>query len=139
MKIERTLQIRNILKTRIADIYASACLTGEPSATIQQWIAKAKADCPKGTPQWVYSYIDGFIAAKQDELYRDWLIFGGYIDGVFYSTNRKRDDHYENCGIDPAAYADNGFVQLRGHYWSDRVQYHGGIYSRDSVKPYFIG
>lgn len=139
MRIERALRVRDELKNRVDSIYSIARLGGETSEYINQAMSEARKAMPAKTPQWVYSFIDGYRAALQAELYRDWLVYGGYVDGVFYSTYRKRDDYYGKHGIEPSAYADNGLVSSRGHYWSDRVQYHGGIFSREAVKPYFIG
>jgi hypothetical protein len=139
MRIEQALRVRDSLKIRINDLYSCARLSGMTSAEIQQSKSKIFAEIPRKPPAWVRSYCDGYIAALQAELYRDWLVHGGYIDGIFYSTHSKRNDYYEKHAIEPAAYADDRLVKERGHYWSDSVQYYGGIYSRAAVKPYFIG
>jgi len=139
MNIDRALRVRDSLKTRVNDLYSCARLSGMTGDAINSAMQTLRADCPKRTPQWVFSYIDGYRDALQSDLYANWLVFGGYIDGVFYSNQRKRDDYYEKHGIEPVDYADNGRVLNRGHYWSDRVQYRGGIFTRDWVKPYFVG
>lgn len=138
MKIERALRVRDELKNRVDSIYSIARLGGETSDWINSAMREARNAMPAKTPQWVFSFIDGYREALQKELYRDWLVFGGFMDGVFYSTHRNRADYYGKHGIDPCEYADNGRVLNRGHYWSDRVQYHGGIFTRETVKPYFV-
>ena len=138
-RIETSLRNRDRLTTRIADIYSMAILCGMTSAEINQAISDAKAQLPARTPQWVYAYADGFCKAMQDRLYADCLVYGGFIDGVFYSTHSARDDYYGKHGIEPSQYAESGKVKERGHYWRDVIQWRGGIYNRGQVKPYFIG
>jgi hypothetical protein len=81
----------------------------------------------KGCPAWVGAYVDGFSAALMESLYRDALVYGGIVDGQFYSVHRDRADYYEKHGIDPRDYADDGRVTARGHYWSS------------SLRPFFTG
>lgn len=137
MKIERALKLRDSLKTRIADIYSMAILSGMTSQEINSAVMSAYAELPAATPQWVKSYCDGVRAALQDSLYADCLVFGGFVNGRFYSTHRNRPDYYEKHGIDAVEYADNGKVTARGHYWRDSINWRGGIYTRESVKPYY--
>ncbi len=139
MNIERALTIRNSLKTRIADCYSIAVICGMDSSELNAACINARNEQPKGTPQWVFSYCDGYQAALQDSLYSNCLVYGGFIDGVFYSTHRNRHDYYEKHGIDAVDYADNGRVTQRGHYWRESINWRNGIYNRDTVKPYFIG
>ncbi len=138
MKIERAIALRNQLKTRVNDIYSCARIVGMESSAINQAYIDAKAQMPKGTPGWVFSFVDGYIAALNDDLYANWLEFGGFIDGEFYSTHRNSERYYEKHGFDAIEYSDNGRVLNRGHYWKTQVQYHGGIYTRETVKPYYF-
>lgn len=139
MRIENALKARDRLKTRVADIFATAVLCGMTSGEINDAIAAARAELPARLPQWVFAYVDGYRAAMQDRLYSDCLVFGGYVDGVFYSTHSSRPDYYGKHGINPRAYADDGIVSARGHYWRESIQWRGGIYNRGEVRPYFIG
>ena len=137
MRIERALAVRDRLKTRISDIYSMAAICAMTHADINAAVASARADVPKGTPQWVFSYADGFRAALQDRLYDSCLVYGGFVNGRFYSTHSNRPDYYEKHGIEPSAFADNGTVKGRGHYWRESIAWRGGSYNRDCVKPYF--
>lgn len=139
MKIERALKLRQALKTRVSDIYSMAILCGMTSTEINEACVKAYADLPASTPQWVRAYIDGFRQALQDSLYADCLVFGGFVDGVFMSAHRNRADYYGKHGIDACAYAEDGAVKSRGHYWREAIAWRGGTYNRGEVKPYFIG
>lgn len=137
MRIERALAIRSAAGIRLRDLYSSATIQGLTSDEIQAGWQHIRKDYPKA-PQWVWSYLDGYKQALNDSLYRDHLIFGGYIGERFYSTSRGRSDYYESCGIDPAAYADDGLVKRRGHYWRESMPFKGGTYTR-GIRPYFIG
>lgn len=137
MRIDLALKHRDGLKRRIADIYSIAIISGMTSNEINAAVISATNDLPRNVPHWVKTYCDGFRAALQDSLYADCLVFGGYVNGVFYSTHRNRPDYYGKHGIDPAAYADNGLVQKRGHYWRETIAWRGGIYTRGTVKPYY--
>jgi hypothetical protein len=138
MRLERALALRDSFKTRMADLCSMAITCGLPNAEIQASLSAMRADTPKGTPGWVWAYLDGYMAARRDEFYRDHLIFGGFFDGVFYSTHSNREDYYGKHGIDPADYADDGRVQNRGHYWPRVVPYRGGFHDRGAYKPFFI-
>ncbi len=136
MRIERALKIRAELKTRIADLYSFAHFHGLTSVEMQESCNAMLRDYPR-LPQWVTSYLDGYKQALQETLYREHLIFGGYVGDVFYSIHSNRPDYYEKHGIDPADYADNGKVTARGHYWKETVPLSNGTYNR-GIKPYFV-
>ena len=138
MKIERALKLRDSLKRRISDIYSMAVVCGMTSQEINNAVLTAQSELPAKTPQWVITYCDGLRAALQDSLYADCLVFGGFVDGQFYSTHSNRADYYGKCGIDPVDYSDNGKVTGRGHYWRESIHWRGGIYTRESVKPYYV-
>lgn len=80
------------------------------------------------SPEWVSQYLHGYWDCLSQQLYRNDLVFGGMVDGQFYSTHSDRSDYYEKSGITPSElYADDGRVTERGHYWTE------------TMKPYFIG
>lgn len=143
MRIERALAIRDRAKTRLRDVYSSAELGGYTSREISENVASIRGDYPKA-PGWVWSYIDGYEQALRDELYRSQLIFGGFVDGVFYSTHSNRDDYYGKHGISALEYSDNGRVTGRGHYWKPEGGAHianakpGYSHKRGSVRPYSV-
>lgn len=74
-------------------------------------------DCPA----WVNSYLQGVWDTLQAQAYQHDLVYGGYVDGLFYSTHSDREDYYQKHGIEPRDYADNGRVKSRGHYWKDNL------------------
>ena len=78
-------------------------------------------------PEWVRQYVRGYYHAKLDSLYAHDLVYGGTIDGVFYSTHRNRADYYESHGIEPREFGTEGKVQNLGHYWT-----------QDTSRPFFI-
>jgi len=98
-----------------------------PSDRLNKLIGDAFARLPKGAPRWLVSYGEGYRADLVEQLYRDALVHGGYVNGVFYSTYPARPDYYEKHGLEPSTYADNGKVTARGHYWID-----------DTSKPFFV-
>lgn len=139
ISIDKALRTRSKAQAAIDSLYSCARLCGYASDEITKGILSINANMPKGTPHWVRSYIDGYCAAIRNDLYANWLCYGGYIDGIFYSTHSNRDDYYGKHEIDFNRHAGDGTIQGLGHYWKERVQYPGGIYSRETVKPYFIG
>lgn len=138
MRIEKALACRDRLKGRISDIYSMAVIAGMTSSEINAACLSARAAMPKGIPAWVEAWADGYQAALQDRLYDSCLVFGGYVEGRFYSTYSWRPDYYGKHGIEPRDYADNGRVKGRGHYWRESIQWRGGTYNRGGVKPYFV-
>lgn len=79
-------------------------------------------------PRWAQSEWKGYQRCLADRLYETSLVYGGMVDGRFYSTHSNRDDYYQKHGIQPSAYADNGKVTARGHYWD----------IRGTIKPFFM-
>lgn len=132
MKIETTLQKRNAAVSRLRDYYSAAKFYFPTAREMNEEIAKIKAANLAKCPEWAKAYFDGVAAQLVHELYSvgGRLVFGGYVNGVFYSTYRNRPDYYEKHGIEPSEYADNGRVTGRGHYWIDD---NGNV-----TKPYFI-
>lgn len=128
MKIETALNRRNTAASRLRDLYSMARYGGMLAKDMDSEKRKLFSEILRGCPYWVNAYLDGYEKALRDELYRDSLMFGGFYDGVFYSTHRDRDDYYEKHGVEPAEYADNGKVTARGHYWKTTA----------TPKPYFI-
>lgn len=116
MKIERALAIHRDCLMRLRDAYSAARHYCPTSAALIKASMKARA-IPPGTPRWVAAELQGYDRALSDQLYQDSLVFGGYVDGVFYSCHSNREDYYQKHGIEPREYADNGRVKARGHYW----------------------
>ena len=128
MKIETALNHRKRALGAVKSLYSTAPIFGMESADLNQrysYIMETVTHCPA----WVREFCDGYRAALQDSLYADSLMFGGWIDGVFYSVHSARPDYYGKHGISPADYADDGRVTGRGHYWKTTKE----------PKPYFTG
>jgi hypothetical protein len=121
MRIETALKRRDRLVSALRDIYSMAHCFGLASVDLHSRCQDAyKTYCDKA-PGWVREYADGYRRALMDAAYRHELVFGGFIEGKFYSTHRDRADYYEKNGIEPSAYADDGKVTQRGHYWTKSV------------------
>ena len=127
MRIERALDERRRLAERIRAAYHTASLCKLTSEELNDMVLKAFAGLAKGAPEWVRSYGEGYGKSLNDLMYHNELVFGGYVGDVFMSTHSNRPDYYQKLGVEPSAYADNGAVQRRGHYWAS-----------DTSKPFFI-
>lgn len=127
MRLDRSIRLRSKLIMQIRDLISTAEYFCLPHAEILERRTKILI-VPKGTPAHVMSYVLGYYDALSQNFYKDALVYGGYINGVFYSTYNTRDDYYGKHGIEPCEYADNSKVKNRGHYWK-----------KDTSKHYFIG
>ena len=126
MKIERALKIRGDLEIAYASAYSHAKEFGLTSDELNESLAQArKRIAPAKTPGWVFSYLSGYSRALSQSLYRDSLIHGGIINGIFYSTHSSRPDYYGKNGIEPAAWSKDATVT--GHFWKHNVE-----------KPFFV-
>ena len=127
MRIAVALRKRDWALSRMKDIYSRATHYGLTSAAINEEVAAVweSLNAVKA-PSWIKSYLEGWRAAQTDNLYREHLVFGGKVEGVFYSTHHDRTDYYEKNGIAPCDYADDGRVKDRGHYW------------KSNLRPFFI-
>ncbi len=129
MRLETSLKrvAEAIRKTR--EIYSCAKLCGITAREIDNEVREMRQTTLANCPNWAWSEATGYERAIRDSLYESSLVFGGFVDGVFYSTHRDRADYYEKNGIQPSEYADNGKVKNRGYYWK----------TTETPKPYFIG
>lgn len=71
-------------------------------------------------PRYMREYAQGVADTLIDALYRSELVFGAWIDGVFYSTHSTRPDYYGKHGLEPSFYA-AASQDLTGHYWASDV------------------
>lgn len=117
MRIETSIKRRDQAITQLRDLYSSARICGMSSADLNSGIRRIIDTTLSNVPKWAIAEFKGYSRALGDQLYIDALMFGGFVDGKFYSTHRDRSDYYETNGIAPAEYADNGRVKARGHYW----------------------
>ena len=128
MRIETALQRKARAVMQLRDLFSSAESFGMTSAALNERVKTIRETTLAKCPHWVHAHVDGYREALTDSLYRRSLMFGGFVDGRFYSTHRTRPDYYESNGIAPADFADDGRVQDRGHYWS----------TTSTPKPFFI-
>lgn len=130
MKIERALSLRNLAASSIRSVYALALTYGPLSSAMDSDVRRVMDSTHAAkAPQWVRSYLDGYTQALRDNLYSSGeLVFGGVYQGRFYSTHNHRANYYGKHGIAASAFADDGNVKARGHYWA----------RFEGVKPYFL-
>jgi hypothetical protein len=130
MNIIKALEARDALCAAYADAWSTAETFGTTASDLIARMKRAEERHTKA-PRWVHQYAKGYAQALSDRAYAKALVYGGFIDGVFYSTHRARPDYYQTQGIEPKAFAElseGGRVIGRGHYW-DTAQ---------GMRPYFI-
>ncbi len=130
MRIETALKRRDRAISNLRDQFSSAAMFGTPSSVMNGRYADLCKVVLAKTPHWVRSYVDGYRAALTEQAYRTELVFGGFVEGKFYSVHRDRADYYERNGIEPRDYADDGLVVERGHYWRQSID-------AGTPKPFF--
>lgn len=119
----RSLRVRNEAAGKLYNLFSSAEHFGfSHTEMLTRRNAMFHAVGVDRAPRWVGSYLQGLWDYWQQSAYRHHLIYGGKIDGQFYSTHRERDDYYEKHGIEARDYADNGRVKDRGHYWKNNLK-----------------
>lgn len=103
---------------RVKDAYSSARHFHSISTKLTEKTIQIETDMGN-VPYYVRSYVRGYADAMTDQLYRDALVYGAWVDGTFYSTHRSRADYYETLGMSPR---DFGVLPatLRGHFWADK-------------------
>lgn len=126
MKLDTAISRLNDARLRLREVYSRARHFGFTQDELLKEIVKIRENL-KGAPRWALSEFTGYDRALHDGLYEH-LIYGGYVDGVFYSTHQDRPDYYQKHGIQPSEYADEGRVTNRGHYWS----------TTKTIKPFFV-
>ncbi len=116
--IGKSLRVRDSGKNALRDLYSSARHFGLSHSEI---MTRRNEIYDQGginaAPHWVKSYLEGYWQHIMDSAYRYDLMFGGTLNGRFYSTHSDRSDYYAKCGISAREYADDGRVRNRGHYW----------------------
>ena len=127
MRISTQLNKRNSAIASLNSLLSTAKFAGMTSAEINAETMKIRATLAK-CPESIRAYFDGYNKCKIEALYHDSLMFGGFFNGVFYSTHSNRPDYYETNGIPPHEFADNGKVTGRGHYWK----------TTQTPRPFFI-
>lgn len=121
MRIEKALQTQETARSAMADVFShvrSFALSSAELNKAQQRVMERMGQAPS----WAKAFVKGYARAQMDQLYRECLVYGGYIDDIFHSTHSKRDDYYEKLGMAPSVFAENAAVQHRGHYWACDVR-----------------
>jgi hypothetical protein len=122
------LKKRDAAVRQVRDLFSTALVCGMDNSTLTiRWVNIQSTTLAK-CPQWAKSFVDGYWRCMIDQAYRNDLIFGGWYlapgstgKAAFYSTHSNRPDYYAKHGIEPSAYADDGAVFGRGHYWKRSV------------------
>jgi hypothetical protein len=131
MKIEKAIKRRDQAQRYLRDLYSRARMFGLDSKTMESNRHDVLHSACAKAPQWVRQYLDGYWRALIERAYEQDLCFGGFYAGKFYSTHSKRADYYEKNGIEPSAFADDGAVTARGHYWINSVD-------AGTPKPFYL-
>jgi len=121
MRVTTALNKRDRIVSRLRDLVWSA---KRFSITHDEYLKRREeALGSEGKlPQWVSSYLRGYERAMYEEMTK-LHIYGGYLNGVFYSTHHHRDDYYEKRGMGAKDTYEQG--TQKGFYWPD-------------LKPWFI-
>ena len=127
MKLDTAIAKKNRAILVLQNAYSAARLYHFTNEELIKRVEEIRSTYLAKCPSWAHAEFEGYRRALNDFLYANHLVFGGYLDGIFYSTHRNRPDYYGYNGIEPSEYADNALVQNRGHYWAD-----------DTTKPFFI-
>ena len=123
MKIETALNHKNRVLSAIESmVYAAklSSVTSEQFNQDSQDIFATISHCPR----WVRDYCQGFLDCERKRIQRG-LISGGFIEGIFYSTHRDREDYYAKHGIEPREWAEKyqgGQVEDSGLYWAHNTK-----------------
>ena len=116
MKLETSINRQHEVAQAVREIFEMAKIVGLTSDEINLRLNKVKSERLKGAPRWVWSHVAGIEDQIRLDLYSSFLIFGAYVNGVFYSTQRGRSDYYEKHGISPRVFSEQ--KSTSGHYWS---------------------
>ena len=127
MKLDTAIKRQHEVAHAIRDVYAMAKIVGLTSTEINERINKIKAERLNGAPRWVWAHVAGVEDQIRIDLYSRFLMFGAYVNGVFYSTHRDRPDYYEKHGISPRVFSEQ--KETSGHYW---------ILPSGKIKPFFV-
>ena len=123
MDINQALRKRDAAVTSLRDLYSHAISCGLKSTQMNDSYAQIRERMGPAIPHWVASYVDGWRDALTADLYRNHLVFGTWIEGVFYSTHRDRADYYEKQGKSPRIYCDESEGNdSKGHYWAHNLK-----------------
>lgn len=117
-RIEQTLKIRDRMASAIRELYSMAEICKWSHSKILEYKQDKFSKFPK-VPRWVNCYVSGIEDEIRKNLYKDKLIFGGYVDGQFMSAWRDHAEYYEAKGITAQEY--NEKVQNPSHYWASPV------------------
>jgi hypothetical protein len=117
MNIDRANKIKSQAVSNVFGIFSSARIYKSTSTEINDRFLNLKKSLPKGTPQWVSTFLDGMREVLVANLYADALEFCYVVKGKIYSVNKESDRYYEKHGITPEQL--NNLQESSGHYWID--------------------
>ena len=123
ISIDLALRKRDRALTRLIDLYSRARQYGALYSQLHgDFLEIITKEC-NGAPQWVKEFLRGYERALNDNLYREFLTFGCYIDGKFYSNDSKRADYYETQGMSARIYCEKSTGNKTiGHYWKHNLK-----------------
>ena len=123
MKAMTLYNMKQHTKSAIDSLFSCARIMGMRADEITSAYIAILADRPN-MPRYMREYMQGRFDLHWETLYRESLVFGGFCDGVFYSTHSNRADYYGKHGIEPGDWAqkvDSKVIQV-GHYWTTTVE-----------------
>ena len=126
MKLTRAIDVQSETVRKICDRVSALKHFKGTSAQLSKDTNKIFTQLPAKTPRHVTEYCRGYLACLRDQLFQTDLVYGGFVDGVFCTSDRAREDYYEKTGKRDGWLAFGHAKQL-GFYWADNTS-----------KPYFI-
>lgn len=133
MRLDTALNKKNDAVRYSVDAYSAARSFGSLSKDLNERLREIIANMGKA-PEWAREYVRGYQDCLGKDLYHTVLIFGGYVEGVFYTVEKDRADYYEKNGMGPKDWNDR--ATAKGHYWEENITATG--YQIRGIKPFFI-
>ena len=122
MHLDQSVKIKIAGKQAISSMYRTARRNHYPASTIHTNYLDYIKGLPKGTPQWVKFYLQGYRDCESERIY-EILEFCYVVDEKLYSVRRDSGRYYESYDITPK--------YLNDHHSSS------GYYYRDTEDIYF--
>jgi hypothetical protein len=126
-QLDRNLYLRGQLVSQIIRAYGEAYHYGWTHARLLDETKKIMESAGPKFPQYMREYVRGIDHYLLSDLYRvridgaaPLLVFGGWIDGKFYSTHSNRADYYQNQGIEPSDFSKLSENKVT-HYWAHKT------------------
>ena len=114
MKLGKSVSLQKIWKMRISTIYSIAKITEPTSEVLQKRVLDCLKSLPKGTPNWVKSYLAGVRDALHDRILNH-TEFCYWLDGKRYSIRKPSPLYYQKHDIKAQDLSEKSTG--KGFYW----------------------